>query len=142
MLRLAFAILVTAPLLGLAYVRLGPDDVARWHVDPAAAPEPGSTGDRRVVDVSASPTEALGALDRAVLDLPRSARLAGTAEEGRMTWIVRSRVMGFPDYVTAAAAPLADGARLTILSRLRYGRDDMGVNAARLDELLTGFDPR
>ena len=46
-----------------------------------------------------------------------------------MTWITRSRLFGFPDYTTAEVR--SDG--LYVWSRLRFGKGDMGVNAARLN---------
>ncbi|HHB81701.1 MAG TPA: DUF1499 domain-containing protein, partial [Aliiroseovarius sp.] len=45
-----------------------------------------------------------------------------------MTFVTRSRLWGFPDYTTIA---YADG-RITIFARLRFGRSDLGVNAARV----------
>ena len=45
--------------------------------------------------------------------------------------------MGFPDYITAEVAPTAEGTRLDIFSRQRFGSSDMGVNAARLRNWLS-----
>jgi len=63
---------------------------------------------------------------------PRVRLLAGSVEEGRMTWVARSVVWGFPDYVTAEAGPKG----LEVWSRLRFGRSDLGVNWARLEDWL------
>jgi uncharacterized protein (DUF1499 family) len=49
-----------------------------------------------------------------------------------MTYVVRSRIMGFPDAVSIRLVPLADGTRVEVFSRSRYGYSDMGVNAARV----------
>lgn len=123
-------------LLGLlAWIRLAPSDPARWHVDPWAAPDPGEAGVLLREDaVRPLPPEALlTAFERVAAAAPRSRRLAGSPAEKRVTWVVRSRLMGFPDYVTAAAVPAPGGARLAVLSRLRFGRGDLGVNRARLE---------
>ena len=63
---------------------------------------------------------------------PRTQHLAGTVEEGMVTYITRSLVFGFPDYTTARL----QGDRIEIHSRLRFGQSDMGVNAARLESWL------
>ena len=67
---------------------------------------------------------------------PRTHRLAGSPEAGRITWITRSRLWGFPDYTTAQVTQTPTGPRLDIHARLRFGRSDMGVNAARLHAWL------
>ena len=48
----------------------------------------------------------------------------------------RTRWIGFPDYITVSAVPAPGGAQLAVLSRLRFGRGDLGVNRARLDRWL------
>ena len=125
-----------------AYVRLAPSDPARWHVSPTPAAQPDCTvqqgeGDARATCLlPAAPSEALARLDAIAMATPRTTRLAGSPEEGRITWITRSALWGFPDYTTAEATPDATGTRLTLHARLRFGRSDMGVNAARLRDWL------
>jgi hypothetical protein len=46
---------------------------------------------------------ALARLDEIALATPRTTRLAGSPDEGRITWITRSALWGFPDYTTAQA---------------------------------------
>ena len=135
----ALALLV----LGFAlYVRLAPSDPARWHVAPAAATRDDCTveqgeGDARAACLLAIPApEVLARLDAIAMATPRTTRLAGSPEDGRITWITRSALWGFPDYTTAEAAPDGTGTRLTVHARLRFGRSDMGVNAARLRDWL------
>lgn len=131
--------LLAALVIFAAFVRLAPSDPALWHVAPVAqgaegsvVPEPGAASLRLAGDAAAL----LARLDDIALATPRTTRLAGSVAEGRITWITRSAVWGFPDYTTAEAGP--EG--LVVQARLRFGRDDMGVNAARLQdwkELLT-----
>ena len=72
---------------------------------------------------------------------PRTERVAGAPGEGRITWVQRTRLWGFPDYITADAQPApGGGTRLEILSRLRFGREDMGVNRTRVTRWLARLD--
>lgn len=125
------------------YVRLAPSDPARWHVLPAPAGKDDcsveqGTGDARATCLRpVPPAQLLARLDEIAMATPRTTRLAGSPEEGRVTWISRSRLWGFPDYITAEAAPDGTGARLTVHARLRFGSSDMGVNAARLQDWLS-----
>ena len=136
-------IVAVAVVAGAAYVRLAPSDPAVWHVDPSGAtpgsgrfvvrPEGGDT-DGPLLDMP--PQEALAALDRIARDTPRTQVLAGTPEEGRITYVTRSALWGFPDYTTVEAVPADGGSRLVIFARLRFGDSDMGVNEARVRDWL------
>ena len=124
------------------YVRLAPSDPALWHVAPLPAATTDCTVEQGRGDARATcllpipPAEALARLDSLALATPRTTRLAGSAEEGRITWITRSALWGFPDYITAEATPDGTGTRLTLHARLRFGSSDLGVNAARLRDWL------
>lgn len=114
----------------VVYVRLAPQVVARWHV---VVPEAVDTraGALRVI-AAADPRAVLARLVEVAAGTPRTAVLAGSVAEGRVTWVARSRLWGFPDYITAEVTP--GGVR--IWSRLRFGRSDLGVNAARLEDWI------
>lgn len=115
----------------LAYVRLAPSDVDRWHQPVVATQDKDLDGGAiRVVPGDAG---TLARLKDIALDTPRTSILAGSVEEGRITFVSRSRVMGFPDYITA---DLAEG-QLRLFSRLRFGRSDFGVNRDRLENWLS-----
>ena len=135
-------------ILGLVlYIRTAPDDPARWQVPVAVADAatPGPCADR-VVPVpkgaratcllSGTPDQVLARLDAVAMAAPRTTRLAGSVTEGRITWVQRSRLMAFPDYITAEVAAAPEGTRLDVVSRQRYGSSDLGVNAARLRDWL------
>lgn len=121
-----------------AYVRLAPTNPDRWH---ASLPMDGDAtcevvparGSASVACILAEPPEdLLGRLDAIALATPRTVRLAGSPESGRITWVTRSRLWGFPDYTTAQVSATCTGTRIDIFARLRFGGDDMGFNAARL----------
>ncbi|MBC7164641.1 MAG: DUF1499 domain-containing protein [Roseovarius sp.] len=124
--RLALVVLALALALG-AFIRLAPSDPARWHRMPETITDRNLEGGamRRVVGD-------LAALDAIARATPRTRVLAGSVEEGMITYVTRSRVMGFPDYTTVRQA----GDMLEIFARLRFGRSDLGVNAARVDDWL------
>lgn len=137
--------LVLILLAGLmAYIRFAPTNAAEWHI--ALAPRPAamqslspdhvtSLPNGAYADLSLLPEQAriaLAKLDAIALATPRTRRLAGSADTGRITWQSRSLFWGFPDYTTAQIT--AEG--LTILARQRFGRTDLGVNAARLRDWL------
>jgi len=143
-------ILAAGFLAAVSYIRLAPDDPARWHVavSDASVPSPGpctdhitkvAKGARATCLLTDPPDAVLAKLDSTALATPRTTRLAGTPQDGRITWISRSRLMAFPDYITAEATPTPQGTRLDILSRQRYGNGDGGVNAARLRAWLSPF---
>jgi Protein of unknown function (DUF1499) len=116
------------------YVRLAPADPARWHRAPVATGDWGNVlaanngASLRLGPDAGAPADLLARLDAVALAAPRTRRLAGSLAEGRITWVTRSALWGFPDYTTAEARP--DG--LYIEARHRFGQSDLGVNAARL----------
>ena len=57
--------------------------------------------------------------------------LAGDPGE-HATWIARTALLAFPDYVSIRLIPEGDGTRIVALSRSRFGYSDRGVNRARL----------
>lgn len=135
------AALLLAALGAAAFVRLAPSG-PEWHVDPEAEGRSGpgrwlvaDGGDAPALRLRAAPERALATLD-AVAREARAERLVWAPEAGRATYVDRSRVMGFPDYVSVKVSPEGDGARLSAYSRLRFGRDDLGVNRARLERWL------
>ncbi len=144
----AFAIIA---LLGLmAYIRLAPSDPALWHVnlhenrpealrytlmppgtDPVRPLTGGAYADLFMMQAEARQT--LIRLNTIALADPRTMLFAGSPEAGHVTWITRSALWGFPDYTTAQVTPSG----LTLYGRLRFGRSDLGVNAARLRDWLS-----
>lgn len=139
-------LLVTAGAVvaGLAYIRLSPMDPGVWHVDPAVAERTGKPndflvaegGDRPAIAVGDSPVDILTRLDAVALAEAGVTRLAGSPEAGRVTYVQRTRLMGYPDAISVSATPEGEGALLQVYSRSRYGQSDLGVNRARVERWL------
>lgn len=146
------AIVISALFAGflcvILYIRLAPSDPARWHIAlavdaPADCEAKKQRGSATAACIRPEPAaDLLARLDAIALATPRTTRLAGSPETGRITWISRSLLWGFPDYTTAQATPLPEGTRLDLYARLRFGGDDMGVNLARLTGWLARLTNR
>jgi len=122
------------------WARVAPSREDDWHVDLAAPGfAPGANWaafcpapDSRWAEAGGPDLERLRQI---ALDWPRTELLFGSPEEGRMTFVTRSRLMGFPDYTTVG---IRDG-QLCIVARQRFGREDMGVNAARITAWMRAY---
>ncbi len=127
---------VVVVLLGfglLAYVRLAPSDVAKWHVAGEITKDSiGQNSVRRLVDAG---PEGLAKFAEVALRDPRTEVLAGSAKDGMITVVTRTRTIGYPDFTTAW---MQDG-QLAIYGRSRFGRKDFGVNAARVDRWIAAL---
>jgi uncharacterized protein (DUF1499 family) len=60
--------------------------------------------------------------------------------EGRIEAVARTPIMGFRDDIVIRVRPAPDGARIDVRSASRYGRHDLGTNAARIRSLLDDID--
>jgi len=124
--------------------RVMPMDAARYHIRPALAVPPSTSnfalmvGDealvlpRNLADVAAD-VALKAASDGAVL-------LAGQPEDGFVTYVYRSRLMGFPDALSLTLDPTDEGGtRVQIFSRSSFGYSDLGVNAARVADWVAAL---
>ncbi|MFT7593448.1 MAG: hypothetical protein ACI8R4_000761 [Paracoccaceae bacterium] len=128
-------ILLAIVVVGLGYIRLAPSDPTQWHVAPDVSGDKLiATGATRLVQTG---PDGLARLHDIALTTPRTSVLAGSVDAGMITYITRSKLFGFPDYITAQQ----DGDNLKILGRLRFGRSDMGVNGARLKAWVDALQP-
>ncbi|AWI83892.1 hypothetical protein CEW88_09500 [Alloyangia pacifica] len=131
-----FWVLLLLVVAGLAWIRLAPSDPAVWNVDPqVSADQDLASGVRRRIPGG---EETFEALHRIILESPRTEVLAGSPGEGRVTYISRSKWMGFPDYTTVQQGE----GQLGLYARQRFGQSDMGVNKARVDAWLSELEAR
>lgn len=133
-------VVILGVVIGFAgYVRLAPHNVERWHrAANYEGVEPKASLDAYLwrAAVADDGTAMLAKLDAAVSTTARTTLLAGSVAEGKVTYVTRSRLMGFPDYNTIGIYE-ADGQRyIEINSRLRFGQSDLGVNKKRVQGWL------
>lgn len=127
---LAGWILLCVAVVANGYVRLAPSDPAHWHV--RLDFDGNRDFDGGVERVLEAGPQALAQLDAIIRATPRTSRLAGSVVGGHVTYVTRSRVLGFPDYTTVQQ----QGDTLRIFARLRFGRSDLGVNRARVEQWI------
>ncbi|MDP2739768.1 MAG: DUF1499 domain-containing protein [Pseudorhodobacter sp.] len=140
--RLVPGLLLVALLGAAVLVRLAPTDPAAWHVDPTTITKPDKPnhwllamgGDAPPMALALPPGQAAARLDAIALATPRTVRLAG--QGAHVTYVTRSALWGFPDYTSVKITPTATGSQLSFFARARFGRSDMGVNRARLEDWL------
>lgn len=140
---------------GCMMIAAGGHDPDRWHVDPATAERTGkpndylvapggatqAPADRVLPAWSGTPVELIDRFDAVARAAPRVEVVAGGPEDLFVTYVQRSRWIGFPDYISVRAVPDGDGASLIVWSRSRYGHSDLGVNRARVDEWIAALGP-
>lgn len=141
MLKMILLALLVIVIAGMAYVRLAPHDTARWHLDPRRVARPATPNFHllRMVDGDAPAPlfniapKPLAERVHAIATADGATLLAGSVAEGHMTYLSRSRLMGYPDYTTVLIEPAGDGSMVTAFARARFGHSDIGVNRARLE---------
>jgi uncharacterized protein (DUF1499 family) len=148
--RRAPGLLVVLACTGLLIIRGARDDPDIWHVDPTTTTRTGKPNDALAAPVGttrADPDivltrlqkparELLASLDAVARAEPRVKVVAGSTETGRITYMQRSAIIGFPDYISVTAVETEAGSGLILWSRSRYGYSDLGVNQARLQRWL------
>jgi len=135
---IGLGVLALLSVAGILYVRLASHDPARWHVDPVTVTEVDTLNqylDDRVV--AGDLQTVTGALAKTL----GGDVLEGRFELGFVTLVVRTPLIGYPDYVSVRIAP-ADGGdtRVTIFSRSRFGKSDLGANKARVDAVFADLE--
>jgi len=150
-LPLVLLVLGLAALGGAVWFRTVPDDPAVWHVDPLTATKPATPnaalvrpegGDRAAPVYPVTPEALAEAFDAMALAQPRTSRIAGRPDDLFMTYVQRSALWGFPDYISVRILPAEGGATWAAFSRSRYGDSDLGVNAKRLSDWQAALEAR
>lgn len=132
--RLIIIVLLGGMIAAMAFFRLIPFDPASWHVPVAQTADADLAGG--AVRVIADADGRLSQIDSILMEMQRTDRLAGSVEDGRITYVTHSRVFGFPDYTTVERA----GDQIRMFARLRFGASDLGVNRARLERVIAALD--
>lgn len=127
---MGWIVLLLLVIVGMAWIRLSSVDPGRWHQPIGNAED--VTGNGWAARVFPASQDRLSKLNQAMLSLPRTSMIAGSVGEGRLTYVTRSKWMGFPDFTTIEET---DGV-IKLYARLRFGRSDFGVNANRLDRII------
>ena len=148
MLKYIIALGVFAIAASLVYIRLGPVDTAQFH----KVPSPQPVGDYERIDgimvvreITDTPINVMGELNRIALDTPRTRRIAGDLGTDLVTYETRSLLIGFPDYATVSFVEpdtIGNERRLMVIdSRLRFGNSDLGVNKRKVMGWLEALGP-
>jgi hypothetical protein len=104
-------------------------------------------------DTTASPQEAFDVAMKIIVKRkwrvvdarpPRGPAAGGPTDEalrdGIIEAVARSLILGFPEDVVLRIRATNDGSRIDVRSASRYGRTDLGSNAARVRDLITDID--
>lgn len=130
------SVIILMVLAAMAYVRLSPNDPARWH-QPVRGDQDKSF-ENGAIRVLPGTAEDFARLHDIALNWPRTKVLAGSVEEGRVTYVTRTAFWGFPDFTTVDKR---DG-QIAIYARARFGRSDLGVNGKRVQAWLDALAQR
>lgn len=127
-------LLLAAIVAGLGFIRLAPSDPLDWNTQPEFTEDKNFRGG--VFRVIRTGPDGLERFHRIASHAPRTSVLAGGPDDGMVTYITRTQVLGFPDYTTAAQ----DGDLLKVYARLRFGRSDLGANKERINTWLAEME--
>lgn len=134
---------VGAVLAAAVWFRAVPMPAEVWHVDPEGVTPPASPNyDLRVgarAPVFDAPSDVLAVRLDAVATGEGARIIGGDLTSGHLSYVVRSAVMGFPDAVSVRLVPVAEGTRMELYSRSRFGYSDMGANRARMDRWIAAI---
>lgn len=152
---IVIALLVAGFGFAMAYSRTLKHDVATWHVDPLTAPKPSTPNSYRVGPANTTDADAEApvfdasagtvgaAFDAMVNDENFVELVGGSAEAGWVTYVQRSTLFGFPDYISVRFIDLdGDRSTLAMFSRSRLGQSDLGVNKKRVTSWLENLTAR
>ena len=121
-----------------------------WHVDPTTAPPTGNPNWYRLTPDSvpadrdgqrdgSAPVFAVdaatlaAAFDAVALGDERVEVIAGSATDGFVTYMQRSALFGFPDFVSVKFLDVEGGSSLSIFARAQFGKSDLNVNEQRVN---------
>ncbi|MBF9050802.1 DUF1499 domain-containing protein [Roseobacter sp. HKCCD9010] len=140
-----FAVVAIGLLIGAmaVYMRVAPMPPEIWHLTPAEVTPPDSPN--YVLLIGEDAPRFAGTVDGIAAQLDEIARgdgahlIAGSVSDGHITYVQRTRLMGYPDAISVQVHPTDEAGQVAIdiFSRSRFGHSDMGVNAARVERWLS-----
>jgi hypothetical protein len=122
------------PVIDFATLQRGPD-ANQYLLCPKGMCSTATDGEAPVFDV---PVERLQvAWDEMLAEQPRLEVQRRDVTNVQIDYVQRSRLLRFPDLITVRFVPIDDAhATVAIYSRSVWGKGDMGVNRARVEEWL------
>lgn len=118
----------------LYWIRVAPSKPTVWHTEPVVVID--QLKRNSVARLLETGPDGLARLHEVASQWPRTEVLAGSVEEGMVTYITRSKRLAFPDYTTV----FQDDDELKIFARSRYGKNDFGVNDRRVLKWLQAME--
>lgn len=133
--------LIVVGLGTLVWIRVAPTSEDAWHIDLSAPDfQPPKRWATYCPAANSRWAEAPGAdlarFDQIALATERTKRAYGSPETGRITYVTRSALIGYPDYTTVA---INAAGQLCIVARQRFGLEDFGVNQKRIDAWVQAY---
>ena len=141
---LLICLLFWGALMVLSYIRLSKVDQTIWHLDPDAINynyennsillNYANNGQENFdIDVNSL----FNHLNKIIIN-DKCKKVFGGINFGLITYECRSKVFGFPDYVSISFKELEiDKSAISIFSRSRFGKRDFGKNKQRIQKWVT-----
>ncbi|MDG2095940.1 MAG: DUF1499 domain-containing protein [Paracoccaceae bacterium] len=140
--KIIFAVFLIV-IIVLCYIRFAKPNESNWHVDPELV----SRNDLRnsfLINSKSSnffhyavPVKELYIELYTILEEDKCQRVFGDIDDGLITFVCRSRLFGFPDYVSISLRESETGvSTLSVFSRSRFGIYDFGKNKKRVTNWL------
>jgi hypothetical protein len=141
-LKIIFAVFLIL-IIVLCYIRFAKPNESNWHVDPELV----SRNDLRnsfLFNSKSSnffhyavPVKELYLELDTIFEEDKCQRVFGDIDDGLITFVCRSRLFGFPDYVSISfREPETGVSTLSVFSRSRFGIYDFGKNKKRVTKWL------
>ena len=138
------AIVLVVAIVLLIYVRLAPSDINHWHQDPETIKSTGRPNDYRMAgDDTVTFSVKQAELSQIIMDFAglqeRTELLANTNDGQLLTFVQRTKLIAYPDYITLKITPEGTGSKVSMFSRSRFGYRDFGVNKLRVINWIDGI---
>lgn len=130
-------------IITLSYIRLSKPNQSLWHIDPELISRNdlrksylNNSKNNNKLEYLLSANDLYLRLNEIILE-DKCKKVFGNIEENLITYVCRSKVFGFPDYISISFHPLDERkTSLSIFSRSRFGVYDFGKNKNRIDGWL------